>query len=99
MAASLELLRELGHAAIHSHDAARVHELAEGARRAGVEVVTPTGRRAGIVTLCPRDVRAVSDRLRVARVIHSVREGTIRLAPHCYTTSSEIESTLQLLAR
>jgi selenocysteine lyase/cysteine desulfurase len=56
------------------------------------------GRRAGIVTVRPRDVRAASDRLRDARVIHSVREGTIRLSPHCYTTSLEIDSTLQHLA-
>lgn len=99
MAASLELLRELGSAAVHAHVAARVHDLAEGARRAGIEVVTPAGRRAGIVTVRPRDVRVVSDRLRAARVIHSLREGTIRLAPHCYTTSHEIDSTLELLAQ
>jgi len=99
MAASLELLRELGSAAVHAHVAARVHDLAEGARRAGTEVVTPAGRRAGIVTVRPRDVRVVSDRLRAARVIHSLREGTIRLAPHCYTTSHEIDSTLELLAQ
>jgi cysteine desulfurase / selenocysteine lyase len=98
MAASLELLRELGPSEVQAHVAARVSELAEGARRAGIEVVTPSGRRAGIVTLRPTDVRAMSERMRDARVIHSVREGTIRLSPHCYTTSLEIESTIQLLA-
>ncbi|PYP77420.1 MAG: hypothetical protein DMD35_14880 [Gemmatimonadetes bacterium] len=98
MAASLELLRELGHPAVQAHVAERVTELADGAREAGVEVVTPPGRRAGIVTLRPRDVHATSERMRDARVIHSVREGTIRLSPHCYTTSSEIESTLELFA-
>jgi len=98
MAASLELLRELGPSEVQAHVAARVSELAEGAYRAGIEVVTPSGRRAGIVTLRPPDVRAMSERMRDARVIHSVREGTIRLSPHCYTTSLEIESTIQLLA-
>jgi cysteine desulfurase / selenocysteine lyase len=98
MAASLELLRELGPSEVQAHVAARVSELAEGARRAGIEVVTPSGRRAGIVTLRPTDVRAMSERMRDARVIHSVREGTIRLSPHCYTTSLEIESTIRLLA-
>src|SRR5678815_213454 len=82
MAASLELLRELGPRAVQAHVAARVSELAEGARAAGIEVVTPAGRRAGIVTLRPTDVRATSERMRDARVIHSVREGTIRLSPH-----------------
>ena len=98
MAASLELLRELGHADVRAHVAARVAELAEGARAAGVHVVTPDGRRAGIVTVRPRDVRASSERLGDARVVHSVREGTIRLSPHCYTTSDEIRTALAALA-
>ena len=97
MAASLELLRELGHDAVHAHVAARATELADGARGAGVEIVTPADRRAGIVTVRPHDVRAASARLRDVRVIHSVREGTIRLSPHCYTTSDEIQVALGAL--
>ncbi len=97
MAASLELLRELGHEAVHAHVASRVAELADGAHAEGVNVVTPAGRRAGIVTVRPRDVGAASARLRDARVIHSVREGTIRLSPHCYTTSDEIRVALGAL--
>ena len=97
MAASLELLRDLGHAEIGAHIEARVAELADGARNAGVPVVTPQGRTAGIVTVRPRDVRATSERLRDARVVHSVREGTIRLSPHCYTTSEEIGTALGAL--
>jgi selenocysteine lyase/cysteine desulfurase len=98
MAASLGLLRELGHADVRAHIAARVAELAEGAQAAGVQVITPQGRRAGIVTIRPRDVRATAERLRDARVVHSVREGTIRLSPHCYTTSEEIRTALDALA-
>jgi selenocysteine lyase/cysteine desulfurase len=97
MAASLGLLRELGAEAVTAHVADRVRELADGAASAGLEVVTPPGRRAGIVTVRPRDVRATSERLRDARVVHSVREGTIRLSPHCYTTSEEIRSALAAL--
>jgi selenocysteine lyase/cysteine desulfurase len=94
MAASLELLRELGHAAVGAHVGARVAELADGAREAGIDVVTPDGRRAGIVTVRPHDVSAASARLRDARVIHSVREGTIRLSPHCYTTRDDVRIAL-----
>lgn len=96
MAASLELLRELGHEAVRAHVAMRVEELARGASATGV--VTPEGRRAGIVTVRPADVHAASARLRDARVIHSVREGTIRLSPHCYTTSEEIRVAVAALA-
>ena len=97
MAASLELLRELGHAAVRAHVGARVEELADGARAAGIDVVTPAGRRAGIVTVRPPDVGAASARLRDARVIHSVREGAIRLSPHCYTTRDEVRVALDAL--
>jgi len=97
MAASLGLLQELGMDAIAAHVAERVEQLAEGAERAGVQVVTPAGRRAGIVTLRPRDVSATASRLRDAGVIHSVREGTVRLSPHCYTTSDEIRVALDAL--
>jgi selenocysteine lyase/cysteine desulfurase len=97
MAASLALLQELGMDAIVAHVAQRVAQLAAGAERAGVEVVTPAGRRAGIVTLRPGDVVATAARLRDARVVHSVREGTIRLSPHCYTTSDEIQVALDAL--
>jgi cysteine desulfurase / selenocysteine lyase len=97
MAASLGLLEELEKEAVAAHIAARVEELATGAERGGVEVVTPPGRRAGIVTIRPRDVQAASARLRDARVAHSVRERTIRLSPHCYTTSDEIRIALAAL--
>jgi cysteine desulfurase / selenocysteine lyase len=97
MAASLGLLQELEKGAVAAHIAARVEELATGVERGGVEVVTPPGRRAGIVTIRPRDVQTASARLRDARVAHSVRELTIRLSPHCYTTSDEIRIALAAL--
>jgi len=97
MAASLGLLLELGTDAITAHVTECVEQLAAGAEGAGLEVVTPRGRRAGIVTVRPGDVSATAARLRNARVVHSVREGTIRLSPHCYTTSDEIRVALDAL--
>ena len=97
MAASLGLLRDLGWEEVSGHLLARARELYVGAERAGIPLVTPPGRRAGIVTVRPGDVGAAAGRLREARVVHSVREGTIRLAPHCYTTSEEITLALQAL--
>jgi selenocysteine lyase/cysteine desulfurase len=97
MAASLALLLELGVAEIARHVAALTGALVEGASRVGVPVVTPA-TRAGIVTLRPRDAGAMSMLLSDAGVIHSVREGTIRLAPHCYSTSGEIAAVIDVLA-
>jgi selenocysteine lyase/cysteine desulfurase len=98
--ASLELLHELGPEAIACH----VADLAEmivawAEHRHDVELISPRARhkRAGIVALKPRDAERVSRRLSDARVTHSLREGMIRLSPHCYNTRDEIERTLAVL--
>lgn len=98
MNASLEMFLELGPANVAKH----VESLATETVSAGgkdVEVITPTdaGRRAGVVSLRPRDGQRVSDALRAAGVVHSLREGAIRLAPHVYNTIDEIRRTLDLL--
>jgi selenocysteine lyase/cysteine desulfurase len=97
MVASLALFHELGPAAIAAQIRTRACELMEGADRLGIPVVTPRTRHAGIVSLRPADADAASARLNAARVAHSLREGTIRLAPHCYTTSEEVRSALEAL--
>jgi selenocysteine lyase/cysteine desulfurase len=97
MAASLELVHELGPAALAAHIGARTDELLDGATERGIPLVTPRGRHAGIASLRPADAAAASARLTAARVAHSVREGTIRLAPHCYTTPEEIIVALDAL--
>jgi hypothetical protein len=75
----------------------RVIELIEGAAALGIALVTPRDRHAGIVSVRPNDANAASARLTAAKVIHSVREGMIRLAPHCYTTAKEIRVALAAL--
>jgi selenocysteine lyase/cysteine desulfurase len=98
MAASLALLLELGADDVARHVTSLTSALAEGASRLAIPVVTPPPR-AGIVTLRPRALSATSRRLRDAGVIHSVREDTIRLAPHCYSTAGEIAAVIDVLAR
>jgi cysteine desulfurase / selenocysteine lyase len=98
--ASLELLHELGPAAVAQHVGSLVDLIAAwSADRTDVQLITPHApeRRAGIVALRPRDPEAASRRLREARIAHSLREGAIRLSPHCYNTRGEIERTLAVL--
>ncbi len=97
MAASLELLAQTGATAIAKHIHQSAHELLEGAKERGMSLVTPLAFHAGVVSVRPRDASATSARLTKANVIHSVREGTIRLAPHCYTTHADISRTLEAL--
>ena len=99
--ASLDLFLEVGLDEVY----ARVERLtglivdwALGA--SGVKLVTPPDRerRAGIVAVAPRDPVGASERLTAAGVIHSLREGAIRLSPHFYNTEEEIERALRLVA-
>jgi cysteine desulfurase / selenocysteine lyase len=98
MAASLELIHELGPAAIAAHVHTRAAELLDGATALGIPLVTPRERHGGIASLRPADAVVASARLTASRVAHSVREGTIRLAPHCYTTADEVRIALDALS-
>jgi selenocysteine lyase/cysteine desulfurase len=99
LAASLELLFELGPANVTRHIARCAAALLDGAAAHGIPLVTPRARHAGIASVRPADPAATSRRLESAGIIHSLREGTIRLAPHCYTTEAEISTALEQLAR
>lgn len=98
--ASAALLLELGIPAVAAHVESlvdRVVAWADG--RTGFTLATPTdrARRAGIVSLRCADAPAASARLAAARVAHSMREGLLRLSPHCFTTSDEIDVALEAL--
>jgi cysteine desulfurase/selenocysteine lyase len=99
MNTSLELLEELGYPAIGAHVNALADEIVKCADAAHLEVVTPRDkvRRAGIVSVRLREAARASERLKKAGVVHSLREGAIRLSPHVYNTAEEIRKTLELL--
>ena len=101
MNASLELLHELGPAAVSDHTLRLGQSIVEWAMtRDDVELVTPADSRchAAVVSIRPSDARAASERLARGRVSHSLREGAIRLSPHCYNTEEEVRQALDLIA-
>ena len=100
MNASLELLFELGPAAIEAHVADLATRIVDWATsRRDVSLVTPSSpeRRAGIVTVRPRDTAAAAAKLTQDGVVFSVREGGIRLSPHCFNTREEVDAALAAL--
>ena len=101
MNASLELIAELGPAAVSAHIVALADQIVRWAQEHDVALVTPADgrRRAGTVSIRPRDGARVSERLRDAGVVHSYREGAIRLAPHVYNTPDDIARALALVVR
>jgi len=69
--------------------------------RTDVRLVTPRDRerRAGMVAVAAGCPVGASERLTAAGVIHSLREGAIRLSPHFYNTEEEIDRALRLVAK
>jgi selenocysteine lyase/cysteine desulfurase len=101
MVASLELLEELGLHAIEAHVRALADRVVAWARARGdVEIVTPAdaARRLGIVALRPPGgAAAAAARLARAGVACAVREGAVRLSPHCYNTAEDVDRALAAL--
>jgi selenocysteine lyase/cysteine desulfurase len=103
-AASVGLFLELGMGAIAAKIAALGRLVDEcAAAHQGLELVAPRepARRAGVHPIRVRDAAALaaaSERLRAARVCHAVREGCVRLAPHFYNTTDELERAVAIVA-
>jgi selenocysteine lyase/cysteine desulfurase len=99
--ASLSLFTELKPQAIAAHVASLADEIVRWAQATNVELLTPAdpARRAGIVSIQPKDAERASERLRAAGVTHSFREGAIRLAPHVYNTHDELQAVFGIIGQ
>jgi len=99
-AAALELVEEAGVGAIAGRIAERVGELEDVVRSAGAEIVSATGRRAGILAFSLPDYPAeqVGAALRAAGIAATVRTEHVRLSPHASTSASAAESVREALA-
>lgn len=101
--ASLELFLALGPKAVEEHIEGIVSEGVSWAESNGdkVRLVTPadSAKRAGVLAIAPRDPVGVSRALSEAKVYHSLREGAIRLSPHCFNTTEEMGRALEVLGR
>jgi cysteine desulfurase/selenocysteine lyase len=102
LGASLELLLEAGVPAM----AARVMELTdylcEQAPRAGLTVFSSrqTNEKSGILSLllpAGADLRQLVARCRAAGIVVNRRAGRLRVSPHCYNTTDELDHLLAVL--
>jgi selenocysteine lyase/cysteine desulfurase len=103
LGASLELLLGAGIANV----AERVHELTtylcERAATAGLQVFSArgSGEWSGIVSLVPpagRDPRELKKACRDEGIVINLRGGRLRVSPHCYNTTEEIDRLVAALA-
>lgn len=100
LGASLELLLAAGIDAIAERVLHLTDYLCERAARAGLEVYSSRrpGEASGIVSLLvPGDVGAVVRRCRDAGVVVNRRAGRLRVSPHAYNTSEELDRLIALL--
>lgn len=99
MTTSLGLLRELGLEGIEAYTRTLAEPVLAWARATGARITSPTEapHRSAIVCVAPDDAVASFRRLRAAGVICSLREGSIRLSPHCYNTIEEMEKVVEVL--
>jgi len=98
--ASTAMLLGLGVPQVSAHIDAMVGEVVSWAQsRSDVRLVTPADpqRRAGVVSFAPAQLEQMAERLLSSHVIHTVREGAIRLSPHAYNTIDEIRTVLSKL--
>jgi cysteine desulfurase / selenocysteine lyase len=99
LTASIGLLLELGVEAIATYLRGLGEPVLAWAARRGVRISSPTDplHRSQIVCIAPPDPREANRRLRQAGIVVSLREGSIRLAPHCYNTIEEMEKVVEVL--
>jgi len=98
MTSSATLLAELGPAAIVEHVRSIHAPVHEGARKKGITIASPTdAARPCTLSLRPADPAALHAKLDRAGIICSLREGLVRLTPHCYNTLEEMEKVAALL--
>lgn len=101
MNASLELFFELGVATVHDHVERLASAIVEWTASASdVRLVTPAAprRRGGVICVKPANAEGVSARLRDRQIVHSFREGAIRLSPHLYNTMDDVRAVLAAMS-
>jgi selenocysteine lyase/cysteine desulfurase len=103
MAASLEFLLAAGIETVWEHNKGLINLLIERLPRDRCRLASPAEWEARGPFVCvaarsPEKTAALYERLREGKVMVSLREGALRIAPHLYNTERDIERLLALLA-
>lgn len=101
LGASLELLLQIGIAAISQRVLELTDYLCEQAARNGLTIFSSrqSADKSGIVSLAPSsgDIRELVRRCRSAGIIINQRAGRLRVSPHFYNTMEEIDKLMECL--
>jgi cysteine desulfurase / selenocysteine lyase len=96
---ALKLFREVGHDRVEELVRANAAHAWQRAKDMGFELITPgePSRRAGIVTFRLPDADRVQQQLLQRGITVSARVGHIRVSPHFYNTTSEIDTCFEAI--
>jgi cysteine desulfurase / selenocysteine lyase len=103
LGASLKMFNELGHDFVSERILNLTGHLISRLSESGkVSLFSPGNdlHRAGIVSFSidgPKDLEPVINRLKEEKITISAREGLLRIAPHFYNTTAEIDKVLEKL--
>ena len=99
MTASLGLLLEIGVRDIAEVARAVQEPIVKWAQENGMRITSPieNGHRSAILCIAPPKPVEAYHGLKRARIVCSLREGAIRLSPHCYNTMEEMEKVIEVL--
>jgi selenocysteine lyase/cysteine desulfurase len=91
---ALKLFREFGHDNVDARVRANAAHTWQRAMEMGLDVITPAGagHRAGIVTFRHDQADRLQQQLQERGMVVSARVGHIRISPHFYNTSEEIDA-------
>jgi selenocysteine lyase/cysteine desulfurase len=100
LGAALDLLLEVGRAAIEARVLEITDQLAEGLRRIGATILSPRSgpERSAILTFALGDAADLCRALLDAGIIVRQRLGGIRLAPHFYNDADDVARVLDAVA-
>ena len=99
MVESLKMLLDLGVDRIAARNRSLREPLLDAASRGEIEITSPTDpvHDSSIVCVSPDHVAETFLQLKKNNVICALREGRIRLSPHCYNTVEEVEKVVAIL--
>lgn len=99
MTSSLGLLLEIGIQDIAEVTRAAHEPIIAWAQERGIRVSSPVEERhrSAIVCIAPPKAAEAYHAIKRAHIVCSLREGSIRLSPHCYNTVEEMERVVEIL--
>jgi selenocysteine lyase/cysteine desulfurase len=99
LTSSVTMLCDLDVRDISEHTRALHEPLLRWADTHGVRVTSPRedAHRSAIICIAPQQAAESYHALKRAHIVCSLREGSIRLSPHCFNTAEEMEKVMGVL--